>query len=212
MRLNLVFAIAISSASCVVGEEKTIEVPLRSIWAAGMPGTRSVYEIDPEIAQAIRDIPSDDTRDAKVTVLAYKMRDKSLVHQFFGSLSSLPRDKQPAKGFAVSGTGQEALKKLAIARLDNGPDVLPVGEVSLVFFARQAPESVHLEKVTRCEGNVEISYRLASRDTFVKSEHFALIPLGKLPAGTYKVDITTERKRPATRSVCRPFSFTVEKP
>jgi hypothetical protein len=211
MRL-IILPFAVLSASCVIAEEKPAEIPLKEVWAWGMPGTKSIHELDPQIVKEAREFATHKQRASMLEVLAHKLKDKSLVYRFFSKLKALPEDKRPSKGFVVSGTGLVALRN-AVTRLGETSGALLEGEVTLVFFTREAGVPVHLKKVSRCGNKIDIRYVLGSHDVDVRTDQIAMIPLGKLASGTYEVDIQIappHEKSRAFHKVCDPFSFTAE--
>jgi len=185
--------------------EDSIVIPLEEIWGYQLEGTRDIGTLD------FDQLP-----------------------QPLGTLSTRPldsADQQEAQpGFAVLGTGQEALVA-AHAKLpdDKQPtDAFPAGnEISLVFFSQgRAAPFIVLERVERRDQVIDIRYRWRS-DGSGGSQPFALIPLGKLPSGEYQVNMMPTlgediRLRPGSagtefvaslrRSVCQPFTFTIEGP
>src|SRR5690606_20898331 len=107
----------------------------------------------------------------------------------------------------VSGDGLDALKHLEPS------DKLPAGKpVSLVFFTHSTGRPIFVQQVNRDDQKITLRYEVGDRNTFFQSQHFALISLGKLPPGQYDVEITPQKEEPATRNVCKSFSFNVEEP
>jgi hypothetical protein len=180
-----------------------------------MPGTRQVYELDPEVVKKLPDHDQGvhrDMRDIRAHRWVSQLKDKSLVHQFLDSLDNLPPGKQPAEGYAVAGKSTDALKNATSERLRKHPSLsmVPEGEVTLVFFAHQPGPSVYLQKISRISNQIDICYRVKYHEAVDQVESFALIPLGKLSAGEYMVEITPAQEEPATDIICKPFTFTVE--
>jgi len=185
--------------------EDGIVIPLEEIWAYQLAGTRDVRTLD------LDQLP-----------------------QPLGTLSTRPLDaagQQEAKpGFAVLGTGQEALVA-AHTKLPAGEkptNTFPAdSEISVVYFSQgQIASSIVLERVERNGNVIDVRYSLGSDGSRI-SQNFALIPLGELPAGEYHVNmipVMSEglRTQPAStatnmvaimrRSVCQPFTFTIEGP
>lgn len=197
--VRILLAVFIGLTASAAGAE---EIPLKSIWAWDMKGTRDITEIEPEIYTKLQGRPTDE----QSAILS-----KSLIQQFSDTLDTIPKREEPAAGFVVPGVGNEALKSALEARLQGPSGKIPEGDVTLVFFVHNAAESVQIYKVERQGQKIEVHYRLKSRETMQSTNTFALIPLGKLPAGEYDVAIIPENDRPAVRNVCKPFSFTVER-
>ena len=100
----------------------------------------------------------------------------------------------------------------------------PDTKVSLVFFSYQYGPYVHLHKVTRRGNLINVRYQFVPHKTEEVTEHFALIPIGKLAAGKVRVEIIQSPMEPkfvkagwkdikpdiASRIVCGSFSFDVK--
>lgn len=194
--------IAVLISSTALAEE----IPLKSIWALDMPGTKSIYELEPGIYG--------DNRSAEEQI---ELRKKSLIPKAFGDLSLLKPASQAGPGRAVAGVGLQALQD-AVKRKD---EPLPEGEVSLLYFSHQSGDSINLHEVTREGEQITVRYRVVPRETQSLTAEFALIPLGKLSKGEYRVEIVQIpmeqryldagfRGRDVSRIVCKAFSFTVE--
>ncbi len=100
--------------------------------------------------------------------------------------------KDASPGFAVLGTGMDALHKAHAVLVKNQEPrkSFPAdAEITLVFFSYQAGTYVHLHRVDRRDEIVEIRYRFVPHRTRDLSEHFALIPLGKLSGGKLRVEV-----------------------
>ena len=199
-------------------EQKAVSIRLKDIWARNMPGTRDVRELEPEVfGESVRELSSEE-------VVGRSRR--SLINQIGGALPFLPEGQSARRGFAVAGTDLEALqnahavftKKRQVRQSFSTAD-----NIGVVFYSHSFNQYVHLDNVKRDGKSIEIVYRFVPHETKEMTAHFALIPLGKLPAGKYRVDIVRAPmeekfakqgfKRVDTpwerRVVCRPFSFTV---
>jgi hypothetical protein len=201
--LCVIFAVAVIAS--VSRDEKTgiHLIPLKDIWAHNMPGTREVTELEAGNAAGL------------------------LFEQIGGALKFIPKGQTVAKGFAVAGTDKEALRN-AHAVLVNSKKLQQsfpaVNDFWLVFFSHSFGQYVHLDNVERSGTKIRVSYRFVPHETKQMSAHFAMIPLGKLSPGKYRVDIVRlplEQKYVAqgfkaidrqweARVVCQPFSFTVK--
>jgi hypothetical protein len=152
-------------------EEPAAEsVPLDQIWAHGMPGTRDIQELEE------------------------KPEDENSLMATIGRALQARHDRKVGKSFAVEGTGLGALKAAYAVITGQRPVAksLASGEVSIAFFTHYSPYYVHLAKVTRNGESVRIEYELIPHLTKEITLHFALIPLGKLPSGNYKVDVVAK--------------------
>lgn len=147
---------------------EVVEIPLDQIWAYKMPGTRDLRELPAARA------------------------DERLIASIRRSLEPKLDHKQAERGFAVLGTGDEALRH-AHDVLVSGDDAtvrFPAGkELSAIFFTYQSPFYVHLATVERTGFAIKISYRFVPHESGETTEHVALIPLGELPPGRYRVSV-----------------------
>lgn len=179
---------------------ETVVIPLDQIWAQDIPGTR-------------------DFRELLVEPLLEKERLVCSVASKSG--------KSLKAGFAVRGKGLEALRQVRPVLVEKEKPqqtFLEDTEISVFFFSHQATSYVHLHRVERIGNVINIRYRFVPHDSENMSGHSALIPLGKLPSGKYRVNVIQspmEQKyvdwgfRPiseeiARRIVCHSFSFVVE--
>lgn len=208
--LVLVVYTTATISSAVEQNKKTeaVEIPLKSIWAHAMPGTRDIHELEKAALPA--------------------KQAASLDNQIGDALQFLPKGKTTAKGFAVVGTEKEAVTK-ALAALVNKQQprqtFLADAQVFVFFYSHSFGQYVHLDNVERRDKTVKIAYRFVPHATKQLTAHYALIPLGKLPVGKYRVDIVRlplEQKyidqgfKPVdsqwdNRVVCEPFSFEIVK-
>ncbi len=154
---------------------ETVVIPLDQIWALHMPGART---LTPERSGPQSEFVSDEG---------------PTVEKIYASLQKMEYDKQFSPGFAVLGTGNEALSHandVLARRQKRRAHFTTNDEVSLVFFARGRHEHVYLRKVEHMFGLVRIQYQLVpyliSPQTTI---HFALIPLGNIPEGEMKVEM-----------------------
>jgi hypothetical protein len=190
-----------------------ITIPLKEIWAYDMPGTRHIRELEPQAFER--------PKRAGPLVRA--------IHAFLNQVS--PSEFRPGPGFAVQGTGIEALRraKAVLADKEKPVQVLSAADdVTLVFFARSGGVYLHIDEVKRDGTSVSIKYHFVAHLTTDRTTHFALIPMGKLTPGKYHVSLvqlppTTEppssklidKPKPpdaewVSRIVCSPFKFDVK--
>jgi hypothetical protein len=195
-------------------EEEVVIIPLNHIWAYQMPGTRPM---------------SASKRNGK-----YTSPEGPLIDEIRQALQILPaRKEEAASGFAVPGSGMEALRQAhAVLTGKQQPlQSIPEGtEISIVFFSHSFNRYVHLHDVKLCGPVVKlcgpvvnVRFRFVPHMTENRSEHFAIIPLGKFPVGRLQVDIEQVASEqglhePAfedvdskweKRGVCRPFSVSI---
>jgi hypothetical protein len=195
-------ALLIGATHATAEEPKRVEIPLKEVYAFGMPGTRDLQELPAARANG------------------------KLVESIRKALKPELNHKEARRGFVVLGAGDDALRR-AQQVLASGDEVnakFPAGkELSAVFFAYQSPFYVHLDKVERKDFAIRIGYRFIPHQSGETTEHFALIPLGKLPLGNYSVRVEqrlmekkftdmgfTEPSMSAGQQlVCRTFHFVV---
>ena len=191
--LAMVLAYSVTTA-------EPVTIPLKDIWAYGMPGTRSVGRLD----------------SGKAGVELVVPLRKAIKDRWRNDF-----------GFAVPGEGLEALRQFHRIKATNGKTV-PLTEGmpnSLVFFTDFSASYVHISRVERQGNAFTIFYQFVPHETREMTQHFALIPVGILSAGKYTVRIErlpissslrdTGFKEPAedygAKVVSRPFNFIVEK-
>ena len=163
-------ALMIVMALVGIAEEK---IPLETIWALNMPGTRNVRELEPEnFGKAGSGV------DSNLNIILQPLRGL--------------RTGQAKPAFAVLGTGLDALEEArAVMKGLNARSSFPKGsDISIVFFTHPSALYVHVHEVVKSSGLVQVRYRLVPHETKELTQHFALIPLGKLPSGRVKVEVS----------------------
>lgn len=168
-------------------------IPLKDVWAWQMPGTYALA--------ADRDVKDKFVSDEGI-----------LIEEIVRCLPLARSGHMMPDGFAVAGSGAEALQG-AYATLVEKQRPMPLyrtdSEVSVVFFTDLSAYRAQIKEVVRDGENVEIKYDLAPAEL---GANFAIIPLGKLANGRYRVRMTppADQKHIADRIVCKPFSFVVK--
>jgi hypothetical protein len=213
MRLLLATTIAVSLVSSVFAEVKSVEIPLKEVWALGMPHTRDISELDAKLNRA--------------NLTNQQLRKQSLVEGIRHTLRDrAPEGQSCGPGFVVVGTDKEALKNAHAVFIERKRDperwLPPDTYLSLVFYAHLTGRYIWISSIER-EGNVfMVKYGAVAHSTANATNHFALIPIGKLPEGTYKVKFkeTPTLKpngepapplRESRRFISDSFSFVVRK-
>jgi hypothetical protein len=186
---------------CSVGRaEEVVEIPLNQIWAYNMPSTKKIGELakqEPRLMEVARSL-----------------------------WKPAPKEESARIAFAVQGTGLDAFRnsyEVLVKKKDPNHNFNANTEISVVFFAHADVWYVHLESVERKNNTITINYKFISHETDDTSEHFALIPLGKLPSGKYQVDMVPNQINEAGDPAMHPvdmeivnrivggsFSFTVK--
>ncbi len=186
-------------------------IPLDQIWAYDIPGARDMHELEPK-------------PDPTLSVDEFARR--SDIWKISKVLSRFPKEGTKAgSAFLVVGTGKEALTQ-AEAVFSSGKDTRnffpPDSDLSLVFYSQICGRYVRITSVERSADAITVKYQFVAHQTPLMSKHFALIPIGKLPEGTYQVKIeqleaVDEQGRPVApmpdprRFVSDSFSFTVRR-
>ncbi len=139
-----------------------MEIPLDAIWGYGIPGTRD-----------LREVP---TGDASVPTV-----DKLLV--------AIRESWRHDVGIAVDGEGAEALSNFVRKRIgkQERSEVRADAPVSLAFYTGGVGWHILLEKIVRQGNVVTIQYRPIPHHEASSTSHLALIPVGQLPSGKYRV-------------------------
>jgi len=190
------------------GKTEAGVIPLDQIWALDMPGTRDIH---------------DHFRDGG--------SDEGALRRIIRALNPKQPREKATPGFAVT-SAEGWQTEIVFARrgleANRRSNAVPASEkVCVVFFSYASAYRVEIEKVKRRGSVIDIRYRLVLHQPSGQSDKtavdFALIPLGKLPAGDYRVEITQappEQQQggagfqavsdeEASRFVCQPFSFEV---
>lgn len=163
-----------------------VTIPLDQIWAYDMPGTRDIRELEPNVS------------GKRIAALSAEERDRrfnqSLVNQVASGLDYLAplKNKLAGSAFAVTDTGLSALRQAHAVLVDNTTPRHLFGsadEISIVFFSHSFGSYVRIEQVQQHGNTFDIQYRFESHLTRDMSRHFALIPIGRLPLGTYRVKL-----------------------
>jgi hypothetical protein len=170
-----------------------------------MPDTRDVRELEPDrFGKKVKDLPSAERA---------RLLKGSLTQQVVNSLESTQKTKT---GFAVQGTGLEALREAHQTLVDGkSPGDSFTGDVSVVFFSCQYGRYVQLTNISRGENQIEVQYKFISHKELEATSHFALIPLSGLKSGEYTVKFTQVGPNPVEekqviRTICKPFSFSIK--
>ena len=156
--------------------KNAVLIPLDEIWALDMPGTRDAKELDGSLVREIGD--------------------STLCNLETGVVIGL----KTRTAFAVLGTGVDALRAAHAVFTDKNKPRKTFPEesnVSVVFYSIQVRNRyVHLDRVERQGEVIHIHYRFVLHKTKESTRHLALIPLGKLPSGKYRVKMIKEPMKP----------------
>lgn len=204
----------------------TTTVPRESISGSGY---RALRALEPELF-IYRDTPEkwkkystpEGMKEAKALAA------KSLAYPIELAIGKLrPRkDGQADQGFAVRGEGRDALPGVydVFVKGAQPSQTFATGTpISVVFFAPPSMP-VRLDRVERTNHNITIRYMLLTSNLRTQPWHLSIIPLGKLPAGKYQVEMLRSHEREKESNlpefppvppnsergiICQPFSFVV---
>jgi len=208
-----------------LGKAETVVIPLDQIWARSIPGTQDIKTLEP-----------DHFRPAEGLLAGQKQAKhffNSLSHQIYKAIDRRAETKKPiGPGFAVAGSGREALKaaKEIMEQDQIPPQIFPAGtEISLFFFTRGLGMRFKLKEVRQSNETVTIGFQFGSYSTsdpveMMSAYRFALIPLGKPVSGDLAVnmieqppknkfeniDLPISYKQRAKKGICKSFTFTIE--
>jgi len=201
-------------------------IPLDTISGSGY---RALRALEPELF-IYRDTPEkwkkystpEGMKEAKALAA------KSLAYPIELAIGKLrPRkDGQADQGFAVRGEGRNSLPGIYDVFVKGAPPIqsFPTGTpISVVFFAPPSMP-VRLNRVERTNGKITIRYMLLTSNLRTRPWHLSIIPLGKLPAGEYDVEMIRSHEREKEFNppdfppvppnsergiICQPFSFVI---
>jgi hypothetical protein len=204
-RVAILWAL-ILSCSISYGEE----IPLSDVWALNMPGTKDLSTI----------------KDKRPAGYQGPLRSRLFDTARQTLLKKFP-EKEARPGFAVSGTGRAALartsQELYKTGLWSGSPLPSNDEISLVFFSYPSAYFVQLVRVERHDNVFRVVYRAVPHYSPESTIQLALIPVGKLTAGEYEVEIVqlpmdekyveagfeSFDEEATKRTVCQPYTFEV---
>jgi hypothetical protein len=95
------------------------------------------------------------------------------------------------EGRVLEGEGREALEEFYRQRTNKGPINAVSGNVplTLAFYTRWTSWNVYLQSVTRRGNLFTIRYQPVPNQTRMSQTTLALIPIGSLPSGKYRVAV-----------------------
>jgi hypothetical protein len=215
---SLPVALSLGLATVAIAAEsnsESVEIPLESVWALGMPGTRPVQELE---------LPRD------WTGVSDKDRHQLSAHVGIGwSLNPRvlpPRGASAGEAFVAPGHGLDALWQahaVLYRKAERFTRLSADKECTLVIYSYPAGGYVHLKKAVRAGTEITAELEIVPHVETVVSSHYALIPLGVLPAGKYHVNVEVAPLaqkfveigfKPMTaqeikRSICQSFDFEI---
>ncbi len=229
-RTLLLVLLFISSASA---DDSVITIPRDEIWSNAAPRSHSLRSLEPELL-INRDTPEKIEKYSTPEGLA-ELKEKAAQSLVLKIERAMDKKETLDTGFAVKGAGSDALRGVYDVLVE-GHKVKnlfePSDPVSVVFFSLPSDASVSVDRVERIDNVVKVYYFVAPQPRAIIKWHLSLIPLGKLEAGQYKVEmvrspieqhpspriqalIRDDKTRVAPKVdsliICQPFSFEVAK-
>jgi hypothetical protein len=207
--IGCAFAVLISAVAFAQdADEESRVISLDEIWAYEMPNTRTLKELAKAIDMRLM---------ALVLELSYERAER------------LEFKNVARPGFAVSGSGRSALHAALAVLIDSKArrqEFSANEEITLVFFSEPISRyRVQIRKVSLKDNRVEIQYELQKDIGGTNFTNFALMPLGQLPVGEYRVEMRQVARdlqlaeikmgfKPldnewANNFLCKPFEFAV---
>jgi hypothetical protein len=221
--------ILVLSLTASVHSQETKQIPLDQIWGYNLPGTRDIAGIPlPEHPQP---------GVGGGTEAEVRLQREADIERLRRALVTKPPAQNAPRAFVLPRQPDWFTLKNASSRIDRKirqplvteeieSETFRAGEsMTLVFFSHPASYYVRLRKVERNANEITVQYEFVPHGTVEVTVHFALIPLGRLPAGEYQVRFKqialsqTYRvagfepvASEAFEIICRPFSFTMWEP
>ncbi len=227
MRLAILFLLIVLPSSCFAGEK--VNVPLNEIWAYKMQGTRDVHGLATgELSK--QHAPGWGYED-------YQQERQKHIDLIQKALAAKPSADDALPGFMLESPpstyvlrtigNQMARHVLHGGQQIEPDDSFPVDkEMTLIFFSHPLSYYIQLKEVVREGTKITVTYQPIPHFSAESTVHFALIPLGKLPVGEYRVFFKEARMDqeffkagfiPPTslqrqKQICHPFFFTIWDP
>jgi len=222
-RLSVVFGIMVGSLMVAAASaDETKEIPLDQIWGYNLPGTKDVSGIP---------LPEG------IDLERFRSEREQSIDEIRRALMTKPSSQRALPGFMISRKADfYTMRAIAsqlrsearygwMSRAHQPRRSFPSdAKLTLVFFSHPTSYYVRLRNVERQGNTFTVHYQFEPHMTPDVTVHFALIPLGPLPAGKYHVDfqrVPEDRKyldagfklvQDASTTVCDPFSFTIFEP
>lgn len=225
-RLTLIGGLVIGLLSTAViadspNETEVVTIPLDEI-RIGSPGSRELRDLESELF-IYRDTPEKWKKYStpeSIEEIQQKAAQHSLVLPIEKAMRSMAEGVKVGSGFAVEGTDRAALQGVydVLVKGNEPNNRFNAGtELSIIFYTRPAQRRVRLEQVQRRDGLIEIRYKFIPHGRMHITWNLALIPIGKLPPGEYRVEMVRSSGKEVqpnqleneSQIVCRPFSFEV---
>lgn len=174
------------------------EIPLDEIWGFDLPGTRDVAGITLPVV--------DESKTPGRDHESYRIGRAHVIEQIRQHLTTKPGSMDALPGCVIPHVPHfnvlnAAASRIAITKkmgLPNGFKPSPIGmmqasplppseDITLVVFSHPCSYFFRLKQVERVGNVITVRYEFEPHYSPESTVHFALIPLGKLPIGEYKV-------------------------
>jgi hypothetical protein len=178
MSYSQVIAVAVVLGAGSAAAKSPIEIPLKEVWALNMPGTQDVNKLD--------------VRLDRPNLSNQELRKRSLVVGISWATRDRKAGQSPGPGFVVSGNGAEALRNahavITNAEKKKKPDQIapPDTELSIVFYAHTSGRYHWITQIERNGNDFVVTYQSTPHTTADVTNHFALIPVGKVDPQGYR--------------------------
>jgi hypothetical protein len=233
-RLSLVFGIVVlwcASAAAEPPKEPadTVTIPLDRVWAWHTPGARDLRELEPEIlTENLRGKPPEEQGRLIRASIGDRIAESLVDERFYPK-----KGEQAGSAFAVVGSGIDALqaaRDILAHRTKRTTKFSTSDNVNLIFYSFPSETKLHLVSVER-KGNsflLQYGFSLSLEELSERTvrPNLAIIPIGRLPVGTYDVAIQLDPQNKESfmrrfkitkfdwdwmpRLICRGFTFHVE--
>ncbi len=159
-------------------------IPLDTIWAWKMPGTKDVRELEPNHEQ-FKKMVADNQIQSSIAVNTFWRLNPHFKPK---------GNKNAGSAFVVNAVGLEALieANAILAKRQNPKDNFKAGSpLTLVFYAYSSSQIVHIGQVVKEKNEIIVKYHFHVHGLRKSTQHYALIPLGDDLKG--RIKITVER-------------------
>jgi len=225
--LSLIFVTAAGAS-----ESEIVTIPLSELWALDMPGTRDINELFKDPYPDKPQLQTDKTWQRLVTRIRQTLARKRSDRKAMASFAVVAGEYGEEVGLASRGLGRgepifgDPSGMSSLRPYRDGNSFFSSNKLCIVFFSYASPYPVVLDRIERRGTVIDIRYRFVPGIPPGSTVHLAMIPLGKLPAGEYRVKISQSPREQkyvdaglgrvsdeqVSRIICGPFSFQVWDP
>ena len=197
--------------------DRVTTIPLDRVLGNGLRGLRA---LEPDLMvyldtrEKLREFASPDAR-AGLLVRA----NLSLVWRIERAMGTLHNQGLAIPGFAVEGTDRSVLwgiHRVLVSRQPPCERFTAGDELSLVFYTRPLTPAVGLDRIEKYSHSFLIRYRLIDHGLPAMRWRLAIIPVGRLPVGEYRINLSgrwsTDRHLSDLRRIDPRFESTANPP